>query len=134
MQWFVAFFFIVYSGLGIVTLLVWFLIYQFVLARGYSLRESLFGDQPNPAVALDLLGGFLATGVLIYSALSRSPLTSFQRDLPILMGIGTVMLIMLVVLRFGIAGLLLWTAFSVLHDAVSELRRARPGDTSFESA
>lgn len=34
----------------------------------------------------------------------------------------------------GIAGLFLWTAFSVLRDAVSELRRVRPGDTSFENA
>ena len=39
-----------------------------------------------------------------------------------------------VLVGVGIAGLFLWTAFSVLHDAVSELRRARPGDTSFESA
>ena len=39
-----------------------------------------------------------------------------------------------VLVGVGIAGLFLWTAFGVLHDAVSELRRARPGDTSFESA
>ena len=120
MQWFIAFFFIVYSGLGIATLLVWFLIYQFILARGYSLREALFGDDPNPAVALDLLGGFLATGLLIYSVLSRSPLTSFQRDLPIMIGIGTVMLIMLVLLRFAMAGLLrLW--FRQRRDAQGDI-------------
>ena len=39
-----------------------------------------------------------------------------------------------VLVGVGIAGLFLWTAFSVLHDAVSELRRAPPGDTSFENA
>ena len=41
-----------------------------------------------------------------------------------------------VLVGVAIAGLFLWTAFGVLHDAVSELRRARarPGDTSFENA
>ena len=39
-----------------------------------------------------------------------------------------------VLVGVGIAGLFLWTAFGVLHDAVSELKRARPGDTSFENA
>ena len=39
-----------------------------------------------------------------------------------------------VLVGVGIAGLFLWTAFGVLHDAVSELRRAKPGDTSFENA
>ena len=39
-----------------------------------------------------------------------------------------------VLVGIGIAGLFLWTAFGVLQDAVSELRRPHPGDTSFESA
>ena len=35
-----------------------------------------------------------------------------------------------VLVGVGIAGLFLWTAFGVLHDAVSALRRVNPGDTS----
>ena len=39
-----------------------------------------------------------------------------------------------VLVGVGIAGLFLWTAFHVIHDAVSALRRTRPGDTSLENA
>ena len=39
-----------------------------------------------------------------------------------------------VLVGVGIAGLFLWTAFGVLHDAVSELRRTRPRDSSLEHA
>jgi len=39
-----------------------------------------------------------------------------------------------VLVGVGIAGLFLWTSFGVLHDAVSELRRERPGDTSLKNA
>ena len=39
-----------------------------------------------------------------------------------------------VLVGIAIAGLFLWTAIAVLRDAVSELRRTGPGDTSFENA
>jgi len=109
MEWFVLQFFAIYAAIGVVTLLVWWAIYEIVLTRGWSVRTALFGRQPNPAVALDLLGGFLAAGLLIYAIISMAPVTSFRLNF---LAVGVSLLVTLVLLgllRFLLAGLLrLW--------------------------
>jgi uncharacterized membrane protein YjfL (UPF0719 family) len=82
MNWTLILLFAIYAAIGIVTLLVWWLIYETVLARGHKVRDAVFGKHPNPAVALDLLGGFLASGILLYSIVSFAPRTSFRLNIP----------------------------------------------------
>ncbi|NIP72096.1 MAG: hypothetical protein GWO16_03265, partial [Gammaproteobacteria bacterium] len=59
MNWSIISLFAVYAAVGIGTLVLWWLIYETVLARGYNVRDAVFGKRHNAAVALDLLGGFL---------------------------------------------------------------------------
>jgi hypothetical protein len=100
---------LVYSVLGVLTLLVWYAIYALLLSRGWSLRQAVFGRHPNVAVALDLLGGFLAAGFLMYSTISSAPDSSFRLQVPAVALSILVALVMLAVLRYLIAGLLrLW--------------------------
>ena len=106
LEWFIIEFFALYAGVGVITLLVWYTIYALVLSRGWSLRSALFGRRPNPAVALDLLGGFLAAGFLIYSIISMAPVASFRLQIPAVALSILVTLVLLAVLRFMIAGLL----------------------------
>jgi hypothetical protein len=109
MEWFIISFFAVYSGVGVITLLVWYAIYALLLSRGYSLREALFGEKPNVAVALDLLGGFLAAGFLIYATISSAPEASFRLQIPAVALSILAAVVMLALLRFLIAiGLRLW--------------------------
>jgi hypothetical protein len=120
MEWFIISFFAVYSGVGVITLLVWYAIYALVLSRGFSLRQALFGEKPNVAVALDLLGGFLAAGFLIYATISSAPDASFRLQIPAVAISILSALVMLAVLRFLIAGLLrLW--FRDHRDAQGDL-------------
>jgi hypothetical protein len=106
LEWFIIEFFALYAGVGVVTLLAWWTIYALVLSRGWSLRAALFGRRPNPAVALDLLGGFLAAGFLIYSIISMAPMASFRLQIPAVALSILVTLVLLALLRFMIAGLL----------------------------
>jgi hypothetical protein len=101
--------FAVYAAIGILTLVSWWLIYEAVLARGYNVREAVFGKRPNPAVALDLLGGFVATAILLFSIVSMAPRTSFRLNIPAV-GISIVgVLILLTLLRMVVAAVLrLW--------------------------
>lgn len=122
MEWMIFLFFSIYAAIGVATLLLWWLIYQYVLARGYSVREAVFGYRPNPAVALDLLGGFLATGLLVYAVISLAPMTSFRLDVAAvgLSILGT--LVLLAVLRLVLAGVLrLW--FRQRRDAQGDIIR-----------
>ena len=120
LEWFIIEFFALYAGVGVITLLVWYTIYALVLSRGWSLRSALFGRRPNPAVALDLLGGFLAAGFLIYSIISMAPVASFRLQIPAVALSILVTLVLLAVLRFMIAGLLrLW--FGSHRDAQGDL-------------
>ncbi|HEX9843794.1 MAG TPA: hypothetical protein VGC20_13640, partial [bacterium] len=101
--------FAIYSGVGILTLVVWWLIYEAILARGHDVRQAVFGKRPNAAVALDLLGGFLATAILLYSIVTQAPRTSFRLNVPAVGVSILVILVLLTVLRLLVAGLLrLW--------------------------
>lgn len=98
--------FAIYAAVGILTLVIWWLIYESILARGYNVREAVFGKRPNAAVAMDLLGGFLATAILLYSIISLAPRTSFRLNVPAV-GLSIVaVLVLLTVLRLLVAGLL----------------------------
>lgn len=109
MNWTIVAFFAVYASLGILMLIVWWLIYQAFLARGHDLREAVFGRRPNPAVALDLLGGFLASAILLYALISLSPRSSFRLNVPAVATNIMVLLVLLTLLRFLLAGFLrLW--------------------------
>ena len=106
LEWFIIEFFALYALVGVITLLVWWTIYALVLSWGWSLRAALFGRRPNPAVALDLLGGFLAAGFLIYSIISLAPMASFRLQIPAVALSILVTLVLLALLRFLIAGVL----------------------------
>ncbi|HEX9841206.1 MAG TPA: hypothetical protein VGC20_00595, partial [bacterium] len=98
--------FAIYAAVGILTLVIWWLIYESILARGYNVREAVFGKRPNAAVAMDLLGGFLATAILLYSIISLAPRTSFRLNVPAV-GLSIVaVLVLLTALRLLVAGLL----------------------------
>lgn len=71
----------VYALLGIVSFLLWWAIYEWVLTRNHSVREAIFGYQPNPAVALDVFGGLMAMGLINYAVISSPPHPSIWIDL-----------------------------------------------------
>lgn len=109
MQWSFILYYVVYTLIGVVSLLLWWIINEAILTRGYSLRQAIFGKNPNPAVALDLLGGFLAIGFLIYSVISMAPRTAFRLDIPLVIVSIAVLLVLLTVLRIMVAVMLrLW--------------------------
>ncbi len=95
-----------YGGLGVVSLLVWWAIYDWVLTPGLPVLEAVFGRRPNAAVALDMSGGFLALGILNYAVIASPPLAGFWIDLEAtaLTLLGTIVL--LGVLRLGFGGFL----------------------------
>lgn len=98
--------FAIYGGLGVINLLIWWMIYDWVLTPKLSLRDALFGRNPNPAVALDIFGGILALGILNYQIIASPALGSLWLDVQAtaLTLLGTV--ILLGVARIGISGLL----------------------------
>ena len=104
MSWELLLEFAAYGGLGILSLALWWIIYDRVLTPGLSLREALFGRRPNPAVALDVAGGLLALGLLNWQIISAPSLGALWVDLEAtaLTLLGTVVLLGL--LRLGIAG------------------------------
>ncbi len=109
MNWTIITLFAIYSLIGILTLVIWWIIYEAILARGYNVREAVFGKRPNPAVALDLLGGFLATAILLYAIVALAPRTSFRLNIPAVAINIVAILFLLTVLRMLVAGLLrLW--------------------------
>ncbi|MEE8554305.1 MAG: DUF350 domain-containing protein [bacterium] len=101
--------FAVYSAVGIAALLIWWVVYDLVLSRGLPLRDAIFGRRPNPAVALDVLGGMLAMGILVYAIISGPQVDSFWPDLEAV-GLSLIVVIaLLALLRLAAAGLLrLW--------------------------
>ena len=104
MKWFITqemFFtrFAVYSVFGLIALFLWWVIYQALLARRYSLREAIFGDNPNPAVALDFLGGMLASGILFFFLLRHPTSREFWPNAGTLAWSMSGLLMMLAVLR-----------------------------------
>ena len=99
----------VYAFIGILTFLLWWAIYEWVLTRKNSTREAIFGLKPNSAVALDVFGGLLAVGILNYSVISEPAFDSIWLDLEVtvLSLLGTVLLLAL--LRYLIGEFLrLW--------------------------
>ena len=106
MNWPALVSFAIYSGIGIAALVVWWVVYDRVLTAGLSLRESLFGRRPNPAVALDFSGGVLAMGMLAYAIIAGPPLQSLLEDLEAVAGSLLVMVVLLALLRAALAGLL----------------------------
>ncbi|MBI4081690.1 MAG: DUF350 domain-containing protein [Candidatus Lambdaproteobacteria bacterium] len=98
-----------YLVIGFFALVVWWLIYDRVLTRGYSVRDAVFGNQPNPAVAMDLLGGLLASGILVYAMVTTAPSAQFRFNVLGVAANGTILLVLLAALRLLVAGLLrLW--------------------------
>jgi len=81
MNWMPLVTFGAYAGLSLLSLLLWWVIYDLVLTPGIPVREAIFGRQPNPAVALDVFGGFLALGLLNASVIGAPPLQTFALDL-----------------------------------------------------
>ena len=101
--------FAAYAALGLVSLLVWWTIYDLVITPGMPIMDAVFGRNPNPAVAMDIFGGLLALGILNYSVIAGPELGGFVLDLEAtaLTLLGTIFL--LGVLRLGIGGFLrLW--------------------------
>ena len=120
MEWMDLAVFMAYGVLGIVSLLVWWVIYDYVLTPGQSVQEAIFGRQPNLAVATDLLGGLLALGILIYSVLTSPEIGDFVTDLEATALTLLGMVVLLGVLRLGIGGFLrLW--FRELRDAQGDI-------------
>ena len=106
MDWINTTFFAFYAAISIGILVLWWLIYDLVLSRGHSLREAVFGHRPNPAVAMDLLGGLLASAILLYSIIAWAPRSNFRHDvLAVALNI-VLLLVLLTVLRFVVAGVL----------------------------
>lgn len=95
-----------YLVIGFIALVAWWQIYQWVLTPGYSVREAVFGSQPNPAVAMDLLGGLLASGILVYAMVTTAPSAQFRFNVLGIAANGTILLVLLAVLRLLVAGLL----------------------------
>ncbi len=120
MNWQALIEFLVYAGVGIVSFVLWWAIYEWVLTRQHSTQEAIFGGQPNSAVALDLFGGFLAMGILNYAIISGPALSSFWLDLEatVLTLLGTILL--LAVLRYGI-GEFLRAWFGSQRDAQGDI-------------
>ena len=109
MNWAIVSLFAIYAAVGILTLIVWWLLYETVLARGYNVRDAVFGKRPNVAVAADLLGGFLATAILLYSIVTLAPRTSFRLNVPAVALSILGALVLLAALRMLVAaGLRLW--------------------------
>jgi hypothetical protein len=120
MNWTMISLFAIYAGIGILTLLVWWVIYETVLARGYKVRDAVFGKHPNPAVALDLLGGFLASAILLYSIVSFAPRTSFRLNSPAV-GLSILAVVVLLALLRLLVGKLLRIWFGNRRDAQGDL-------------
>jgi hypothetical protein len=109
MNWPALLEFLVFAGIGVLSFLLWWAVYEWVLTRGHSTRDALFGRTPNVAVALDVAGGFLAMGLLNSSVIGGPALDTFALDVEAatLELLGT--LALLALLRMAIAaGLRLW--------------------------
>lgn len=106
MQWSIALYFVAYTLIGVVALAMWWLINELVLTRGYSVRRAVFGATPNAAVALDMLGGFLAIAYLIHALISMAPRTAFRLDVPSVVISIVILLVLMAVLRLLMAVLL----------------------------
>jgi hypothetical protein len=112
--------FAVYGALGLASFLLWWALYEYVLTRGYSTRDAVFGSAPNVAVALDVAGGFLAMGLINDAVIGGPRLASFARDVEAtaLSLLGAMLLLAL--LRLAIAaGLRGW--FGRRRDAQGEV-------------
>lgn len=120
MNWTIISLFGIYAVIGVFTLLVWWLIYDTFLSRGHKLRDALFGQRPNPAVALDLTGGFLAAGLLLYSIVSMAPRTSFRLNIPAVVLSILVVVLLLALLR-GLIAVFLRVWFGARRDAQGDI-------------
>ncbi len=68
--------FAIYGPMALLSLLVWWTIYEFVLTPGLPIGDAVFGRSPNTAVAMDILGGFLALGILNYTIIAEPGLVA----------------------------------------------------------
>ncbi len=98
--------FAAYAALGLLSLVLWWVIYDLVITPGQPIMEAVFGRNPNLAVSLDILGGLLALGILNYSIIAGPELDSLVVDLEAtaLTLLGTIVLLAL--LRLGIGAFL----------------------------
>ena len=105
-NWNILIFFSIYAGFGIVVLILWWVVYDAILSQGYNLKEAIFGPNPNPAVAVDMLGGILAMGIMLYSIVALAERSSFRLNfLAVAVNI-LVLLVLLAVLRLFVAAFL----------------------------
>ncbi|MDH4120443.1 MAG: DUF350 domain-containing protein [Deltaproteobacteria bacterium] len=110
MNWLALIKFMVYGGLAVGAMLVWWVFYTRMLTRGFSARDAVFGQNPKPAVALDLMGGVVAMGILIRSALVRPPLETFVQNMEAALVTLAITIVLLGVLRWVVNGVL-WVWF-----------------------
>ena len=104
MDWHIILLFSLYAGVGVISLGFWWLVYGVFLSRGHNLREAVFGQRPNPAVALDLAGGFLAVALLLFSLINSAPRTSFRLNIPAVLISLLFTVALLAILRALVAG------------------------------
>lgn len=105
-NWNIIQWFSIYAAIGIFVLIVWWGVYDAVLSKGYNLKEAVFGPKPNPAVALDLLGGILAMGIMLYSIVALAERSSFRLNIQAVVVNILVLLVLLAVLRLFVAAFL----------------------------
>lgn len=112
--------FAAYAGVALLSLLVWWVIYDLVLTPGLPIAGAVFGRQPNVAVALDILGGLLALGILNYSVINGPQLGSLLVDLEATGLTLLATIVLLGALRLGMGGFLrLW--FRKSRDAQGDI-------------
>jgi len=120
MDWNIILLFGLYAGIGILTLLVWWLIYDGFLSQGHSLKETIFGKYPNPAVSLDLMGGFLSVAILLYTTVSTAPRTGFRFNIPAVILSVLAAVVLLALLR-GLMAVVLRAWFRDHRDAQGDV-------------
>ena len=112
--------FAVYSIMGLAALLLWWVIYQVVLARKFSVMDAIFGQSPNAAVALDFLGGMLATGILFFFLLQHPTSRVFWTNVFTVGKSLIVLLVLLALLRIFLDGIVrIW--FGSKRDAQGDV-------------
>lgn len=120
MDWNILLSFGAYALISLISLALWWVIYDYVITPEVRIFDHIFSGEPNPAVALDLLGGILALGILNYSVLSTPSLSDYWADMEAtaLTLLGTVLLMGL--LRLFIGGFLrVW--FQSTRDAQGDI-------------
>ncbi len=103
-QWLALAEFFLYTAIGAMALGLWWLVNDRVLTPGVSIRAEIFGEKPNLAVAFDVLGGFLALGIVVHTTLELPPQVSLLQDVEAVVLSMVTMVLLLAILRLIAAG------------------------------